>query len=53
MCDDIADTIAELRDRGVEIRGEPQDAGFGITATMVLPGGLDVMLYEPRHPTAI
>lgn len=53
MCDDIASTVEELRTRGVEVRGEPQDEGYGITTTIVLPGGLDVMLYEPRHPTAV
>jgi hypothetical protein len=53
MCDDIAATIDDLRSRGIEIRGEPQDAGYGIFATMVLPGDLEVQLYEPRHPTAI
>ena len=53
MCDDIAETIADLRARGVEIRGEPTDQGYGIVVTMVLPGDLHVGLYEPRHPTAI
>ncbi len=53
MCDDIGATIAELGEKGVEVRGDPQDEGWGITSTIVLPGGLDVMLYEPRHPTAI
>jgi predicted enzyme related to lactoylglutathione lyase len=53
MCDDIAGTIVELTSRGVDVRGEPVDEGFGITSTIVLPGGLDVMLYEPRHRTAI
>ena len=53
MCDDIGATIAELQAKGLEIRGEPQDEGYGTTTTIVLPGGLDVMLYEPRHPTAI
>ena len=53
MCDDITTTIAELRGKGLEIRGEPQNEGWGITTTIVLPGGLDVMLYQPRHRTAI
>ena len=53
MCDDITGTIAELKGKGIEFRGEPQNQGFGIVATMVLPGGVDVMLYEPRHQTAI
>ena len=53
MCDDIHATVAELREKGIEIRGEPQNAGFGTQVTMVLPGGVEVMLYEPRHATAI
>lgn len=53
MCDDIRVTVDELRSRGVEIRGEPEDRGFGVTSTVVLPGGVDVLLYEPSHPTAI
>jgi hypothetical protein len=52
MCDDIATTMAELAAKGVAFRGEPEDRGWGAVATMVLPGGVDVMLYEPRHPTA-
>ena len=53
MCDDIAATVADLRDKGLEVRGEPQDEWWGVTTTLALPGGLAVMLYEPRHPTAI
>jgi len=53
MCDDIHATVADLREKGVEIRGEPEAAGFGIQVTMVLPGGVEVMLYQPRHATAI
>lgn len=53
MCDDINATIEELRGKGVEVRGEPEDEGWGVTTTLVLPGSLELMLYEPRHPTAI
>ena len=53
MCDDIGATVDELRAKGVEADGEPEDEGFGITTTLRLPGGVEVMLYEPRHPTAI
>ena len=49
MCDDIRATIAELRMKGVQIDREPQDEGYGVTAMMTLPGGANVMLYEPRH----
>ena len=53
MCDDIGATIAELEAKGVEVAGEPDDQGFGIVVRLVLPGGVDVLLYEPRHPTAV
>ncbi|MGH9228411.1 MAG: VOC family protein [Acidimicrobiales bacterium] len=53
MCDDIQTTIAELRSKGIEVRGDPHEEGYGITTTIVLPGDLEVMLYEPRHRTAI
>jgi len=51
-CDDLIATIDELRAKGVEIRGEPDDRGWGVATTMVLPGGVDVVLYEPRHALA-
>ena len=53
MCDDIHATVEDLREKGIEIRGEPEAAGFGVQVTMVLPGGVEVVLYEPRHATAI
>jgi len=53
MCDDLDATIDELRAKGIDIQGEPQEERWGITTTMVLPGGVDVMLYQPRHPLAI
>ena len=53
MCDDLASTMAQLAAKGVRFDGEPQRAGFGATVTMVLPGEVRVMLYEPRHVTAI
>jgi len=51
LCDDITATVQELRAKGIENRGEPEDRGWGIATTMVLPGGVEVGLYEPRHPT--
>jgi hypothetical protein len=51
-CDDIEATVADLRAQGIEFKGEPASVGWGVAITMVLPGGLDVLLYQPRHPTA-
>jgi hypothetical protein len=53
MCDDMDATVSQLRSAGVKVRGEPEEAGFGITITVVLPGEVEVLLYEPRHQTAI
>ena len=52
MCDRIGPTVQELRAKGMEVEGEPQDEGWGITVTLNLPGDCKVMLYEPRHPVA-
>lgn len=53
MCDDIEATIRDLRAKGVEVKGSPEDEGYGITVTLGLPGGVDVMLYEPRHASPL
>ena len=53
MCDDIRATMDELKAKGIQFAGEPEDEGFGLGVTMILPGGAEVLLYEPRHETAI
>lgn len=51
-CDEIAGTMAALGAKGVGFRGEPEERGWGISVTMILPGGVEMLLYQPRHPTA-
>lgn len=53
MCDDLPSTMADLEGKGVRFRGQPTDEGWGIAVTMVLPGEVEVLLYQPRHNTAI
>jgi hypothetical protein len=53
MCDDIHETVKDLRAKGLTIDGEPQDHGYGIVVMVTLPGGVQVQVYEPRHPLAI
>jgi hypothetical protein len=53
MCDDVVATTAELREKGVEVRGEPEDRGFGLVTAIVLPGGVEIELYEPRHASPL
>ena len=53
MCDELDSTMTELSGKGVEFRGEPVDEGWGVAVPMILPGGVEVLLYEPRHNVAI
>jgi predicted enzyme related to lactoylglutathione lyase len=50
MCDDIDATVAELEGKGVELARPVSDEGFGRLTALVLPGGGELGLYEPRHP---
>ena len=51
MCDDIQATMQELEAKGVVLARDVIDAGFGLLTAIVLPGGGEVGLYEPRHPS--
>jgi catechol 2,3-dioxygenase-like lactoylglutathione lyase family enzyme len=51
MCDDIEATTADLEAKGVEFTGPVSDEGFGLMTAIRLPGGGELGLYEPRHPT--
>jgi hypothetical protein len=45
--------MSELRDKGVEFRGDPRKEGFGVVTTMLLPGGLEMLLYQPTHESPL
>jgi len=51
MCDDIHATVEELRAKGVEFSGGIDEERWGLTTAIRLPGGAELGLYEPRHPT--
>ena len=51
MCDDIESTKAELEEKGVEFTAPVRDQGWGLVTAMQVPGGGELGLYEPRHPT--
>lgn len=48
-CDDIQDTVAQLKKRGVAFDVEVSDAGFGSITYFTIPGNVRVMLYEPKY----
>jgi predicted enzyme related to lactoylglutathione lyase len=52
MCDDIDQTIADLTAKGAEFTAPLTEAGFGRRTSIRVPGGGEIGLYQPRHPTA-
>jgi uncharacterized glyoxalase superfamily protein PhnB len=52
-CDDVEATARDLRGRGVELTQDITEERWGRVTRIRLPGGSEVGLYEPRHPTAI
>ena len=53
MCDDIQATLAELRAKGVEVARDVSDQGWGLLASVRLPDGTELPVYEPRHPSPL
>lgn len=51
-CDDIEQTVAELRAKGVEFVGGIEDRGYGWVTFFVMPGDIRVQLYQPRYEKA-
>ena len=52
MCDDLRAEIAALAEKGVAC-SEVQEARWGSITKIRLPGGGEVGLYQPKHPTAL
>ena len=52
MCDDIEATVASLAARGVTVRPELARQRWGTVATITLPSGAPLSLYQPLHPVA-
>jgi len=51
MCDDIHATVEELKGRGAEFTRPVTDEGWGLITALAVPGGGELALYEPRHPS--
>ena len=52
MTDDVAATVTALRAEGIEVARPISDQGWGLLTAIALPGGVELGLYQPRHPTA-
>jgi catechol 2,3-dioxygenase-like lactoylglutathione lyase family enzyme len=52
MCDDLKAEISALKGKGIQC-SEVHQERWGLLTKIRLPGGGDIGLYEPKHPTAI
>ncbi len=52
MCDDIEKTLADLTASGVTISHLVSNESWGLLASIKLPSGSDLSIYQPHHPTA-
>jgi hypothetical protein len=52
MCGDLKAEISALGEKGVQC-SEVQEARWGSIVKIRLPGGGEVGLYQPKHPTAL
>ena len=53
MCHDIEATMLELEAKGAEFAMPVTDAGYGLVTHMVVPGGGEIGLYQPKHKSPL
>ena len=52
MCDDLVTTLQDLKSKHVTV-SEVREQRWGKLATLTLPGGGNVGIYEPKHPSPL
>ena len=52
MCDDLAATLRDLKSKRVKV-SEVSDQRWGKLATLSLPGGGKISIYQPKHPSPL
>ena len=53
MCDNVEETVAELSKKGAEFTGPISEQSWGRLSYLRVPGGGELGLYEPKHPSAL
>ena len=48
-CDNIKQTVKELKTKGVKFKGKIEDHGYGLVTYFQVPGDFWVQLYQPRY----
>ena len=49
FCDNIEETVKELKSKGVEFKGEIEDHGYGLVTFFKVPGDFFLQLYQPKY----
>ena len=50
MCDDLAATLLDLKKKNVPV-SDVNEQRWGSLATLTLPGGSKLGIYQPKHPS--
>jgi predicted enzyme related to lactoylglutathione lyase len=53
MCRDIEQTVAELKEKGVELTKPIEDEGFGLVTAIEVPGAGQIQIYQPKHASPL
>jgi len=48
-CDDIQQTVKELKTKGLKFKGKIEERSFGLVTFFKVPGDFYVMLYQPKY----
>jgi catechol 2,3-dioxygenase-like lactoylglutathione lyase family enzyme len=48
-CDDVKQTVEELKGKGVEFEGDIEDHGYGLVTHFKMPGDFSVQLFQPKY----
>ena len=51
MCADLDATLRQLKSKGVKVQPDIHKEPRGRLATITLPGGSDLSIYQPSHPS--
>ena len=52
MCDDIEETVGELRAKGAQFRRPIEQREYGRVVMVIVPGADYIQLYQPIHKLA-
>ncbi len=51
FCDDLGETVSELKGKGVEFTSDITETDWGWMTTLRMPGNLEVILYQAKYTT--